>query len=60
MTIDKAIEILVEYRKQFHPDTDFDYAQAVSLSIEALNAWKQFREGTWRSGTDDLPGETEG
>jgi len=59
MKVSKAIEILEDYMRGDEPDEDHDLTDAFRLSIEALNAWKQFREGTWRPGADNLPGETE-
>ena len=58
MTIDEAIEILTEYRKRFHPNTDFDYAQAVSQSIEALKVIMRLRELECIDSNILLPGET--
>jgi len=59
MTIDEAIKKLENRRrkmwgKSFEPDRE-----AMQLGIEALKAWKQFREGRWLSGVYKLPGETE-
>jgi len=57
--LEKAIEILTIFRNQFHPDTDFDYAQAVSLGIEALKRLEQNRYYAPPQFPRLLPGETE-
>jgi len=58
MNIDEAIKILTAYSKQFHPNTDFDYAQAVKLGIEALGAWRRLKQGHKFTTSSMLPGET--
>lgn len=58
LSLQKAIETLrlIVYRgEDRYDDNDIN---AVKLGIEALKAWKMFREGRWMSGRYDLLGET--
>ena len=59
MTLEKATKILIKYRKQFHPNTDFDYAQAVSIAIEAVKRIRAIRKAGLSIVSHLLPGETE-
>lgn len=59
MKLEKAIEILEDYSKKFHPKTDFDYAQAVKLGIEALYRIEKERLLGNIHPNDSLKGETE-
>lgn len=58
MTIDEAIRIKLAWKKTNYEPPLADEINADNLSIEALKAWKQFREGRWMSGQYTLPGET--
>ena len=58
MTIDKAIEILVDYHERLPRGFNDDYIDAVKLSIEALKRIKTYRHSIgWRPSIL-LPGET--
>jgi len=59
MNIDKAIEIKLQWRKDNYPPPLADEMNADMISIEALKAYKLFRENhpLWKF--DLLPGETE-
>lgn len=59
MKIEKAVEILKDMEWDLANPHFPNNIKAVKLGIEALKAWKQFREGRWMSGRYDLPGETE-
>ena len=58
MTIDEAIKGLQELGINTIEQLEPEFQDALKLGIEALKAWKQFREGRWVSGRSDLPGET--
>ena len=58
MTIDKAIEILVDYHERLPRGFNDDYIDALKLSIEALKAWQHIREGDNQPELWELPSET--
>ena len=60
MTIDKAIEIKIQWRKDNYPLPLADEMNADMLSIEALKAIKEYRKLPFYSFLKLLPGETEG
>lgn len=58
MTIKEAIRILEESRRYPMSVSIVQVATAKKLGIEALKAWKEFREDGWLPGHEQLPGET--
>jgi len=58
MTLKEAIKILTDLTHRKPKLGVNPLIEAAQLGIEALKAWKQFREGRWISGCYDLPGET--
>jgi len=60
MTLEEAIEQNQALWRELDIPERAKERESVGLGIEALKAWKQFREGRWMSGRYDLPSETEG
>jgi len=58
MTIDKAIEIKLQWRKGNYPPALADEMNADMMSIEALKAIKEYRSLPFYSSLKLLPGET--
>ncbi len=58
MTLEKAIEIKLQWRKDNYPPPLADEMNADMLSIEALKARKRDRELGYVDLDDLLPGET--
>lgn len=59
MTLDKAIEIKLQWRKDSYPPPLADEMNADMLSIEALKHLQRLRQERWAFDFDLLPGETE-
>ena len=57
MTLDKAIEIKLQWRKDGYPPALADEMNADMLSIEAAKRFKRLREVIRIPCTDLLPGE---
>jgi hypothetical protein len=59
MTIDEAIEVLTDFRKQESRLLGNEFNQAMELGIEALKEYKEARMGKWYPPGHKLPGETD-
>ena len=58
MTLEKAIKIKLQWRKDNYPLARADETNADMLSIEALKRFQRYRRDTVNSILDPLPGET--
>ena len=59
MTIDEAIEILTDFRKQESQLLGNEFREASALGIEALKLLRANRNSAWPNKANILPGETE-
>ena len=59
MTLEEAMGILRRERVRIHGLAMVRRVDAFKIALEAMNAIKQAREGSWASFKDLLPGETE-
>ncbi len=59
MTLEQAIDILIESQLPKYPNYFSDYDDAVALAIEALKLYKQCHLIACRMAESLLPGETE-
>lgn len=57
-TLDEAIEIKLNWRRNQKADLPAPFAQADNLSIEALKRLEEWRKGTVLNPDYMLPGET--
>ena len=59
MTIDKAIEIITQLRRNYLYTFNQDPIDALGLGIEALKFYQDWKKGVYNPPTIKLPGETE-